>query len=463
MLYGIKDDETTTIVAAADNIAELEAFFTVSSTDNQHFVGITQPGLVECLADDRFKNFRKPPYVVIHTDAAQQDAFIEQFDITLLKPNALISKHNAMVEKMATDPYAWDSNDNRTIGEILGLDKYDPWDHRSEEEKAADLERQKQYKEQADKEKAKGNLSGDSFSAPKDSDLSITDVRVTQNSDGTIDIDNILAVKGLHEDNDADRVALDAEMKARKQGLSVPENLVEDEPETDLSVNENGRPLLDPNDTEGSYFKFDVLMATLEDLIEAGLDKDPLYSNRTNAGNEGIGSWFAFKRRVQANMFRQAVKDAGFSVEDVYGCDAYGERLLPRNITGVQVVDAAEEAEIGPRPWNDRAVELLKMTDEEKAANWKTVTGKEFILCGEYEGPDLGCIVYIVPRQYWEKHRAMYPESLNINHILPQDMEEVKPGIYQSKSRDWNRLSYDLAQRKFAESYTLRIYLSNIN
>jgi hypothetical protein len=447
MLYGIKDGTTTTIIAAADSVAELEAFFAAARDANTNYEDLIQPGLIEWMSDDRYSRYKKPPYVAEHSSSEQRELFIAEYNITILKPNALVSKHTAMLETLKVDPYAADYNDERTLEEILGIKDEDPWDTRTEEEKAADLERQQKYKELADEAKAKGNLSGESFSVPQDSDINITDARVTQNADGSYDYD-LLAVKGLHATNDED---LKEVVEATARGERVAK----------VKKDEGTEGLLDPKEPDGTFFKFDVLMADLAHIKAHGLFDDPIFKANTAIGNQGVGCWFAFKRRVHANSFQKTVKDAGFGAEAVYGCDAYGERLLQKGIQGARVVDVSEEAEIGPRPWNDRAVELEKMTDEEKVENWKTVKGKEFILCGEYEGPDLGCVVYIVPRQHWEKHRTLFSGPLDIGHILPDDMKEKFPGTYQSKARTWNSLSRDLATRGFTESYGLQLYLNN--
>jgi hypothetical protein len=93
-----------------------------------------------------------------------------------------------------------DDDDQRTIEEIYGLDKEDRFDRRSDEEKASDEVNRKRY----DEAKKRGDLSGESFGGPlpdRKTQTTVTDIRVSERADGTVEIDNVLAVKGLHDES----------------------------------------------------------------------------------------------------------------------------------------------------------------------------------------------------------------------------------------------------------------------
>ncbi len=358
MIYTFNDDTTgvaVSIVGAADNIGEFEAFYRAilmpgtPSLYRDH----GQPSISDMMLDERFRGLKKPPYVFEHENADQRAAFATQHGLKVVPDFFLRDKHGEMLAEMKTDPYLSDEADARTIEEIHGLDKHDQWDHRTEEEKAEDQKIREKY----EKLRKAGKVSGDSFGPSKKdgSEVRVTDIRTTRNADGSISVDEVLAVKGLHDDN----------------GIKKPAEPAE--------------------------------------------------------GEEGDG-----------------------------GVNDKGERLVPK---GVQIVEQNEEV-FPPRPWNDHAAEIAAMTEEERAKNWKTVKAKEFIYCGQYRGAQDGTIIYIAPRSYFKETGEMFPEPLNIGHLLPGDIKEKAPGIYVTTSRDWLNVSNHLTHIGMRENLALQLYIN---
>lgn len=215
MLYAIHDGPMT-IVAAADSLVEMEAFEATASLDGG-LVDHRRPDPFEMLGDDRYRGLRVPPLVFEFADNDARDAFAARHGLTLLKQNALIDKHADMLVAQEQDPYSNDFDDKRKIGEIHGLDQNDPWDKRSDEQKAQDEQMKKLY----DEAKKAGALSGDSFAPPKDPSVRITDIHSTEHADGTVTIDNVLAVKGLHEDTVKEIEEAEAAARAKHQGRAL--------------------------------------------------------------------------------------------------------------------------------------------------------------------------------------------------------------------------------------------------
>jgi hypothetical protein len=109
-----------------------------------------------------YKGFKHSVLAVYHTDEAQRDAFWAEWNIQEVQSQPLRDRqldmlHVAQVEhQLATET---PEQAAMTIEERTGLDKSDPWDRRSEEEKEEDRKMKEKMKEMA---KA-GELSGDSF------------------------------------------------------------------------------------------------------------------------------------------------------------------------------------------------------------------------------------------------------------------------------------------------------------
>lgn len=575
MLYG-KFQGTETVVCAADEMAEFEKFKTsVDFVASGLFADQRQPSPVEVWKDQLFSKLKLPPIIFKHTDADQQQAFADKIGLNVQPDTRLVDRHSEMIASVTKDAYAYDpredQKDNRTIAEIHGLDQADPWDKRSNEEKALDEHFKKQMKEA---EKA-GKLSSDSWGGGKKPDgARVTEVNTTVAADGSVEIDNIRAIKGLHSDNTADlkdaqrRAAMRAEAVeyAEKEGRSAdPKDwifcVIAAEGDTELPVAavlcereffaQNGH--LDDREATAlvehalpdhmsevmeGYFEFSGSVGDLKaDLTKAGfsyseelevflsedgnrgarddemgpiaIDEpvaeeeqtadpalviDPTGENMlfykvevTGAGlvtTNGLfdeamkshveatcfasrdvenGCWFAFKRSFHADKLQRYLAALGLDIEKAFGVDHNGERLVPKG--AAEVVDVPDEKDYGPRPWNDRAAEWHSLTEEERAEAWKKLKGEEFLYCGAYRGPDVGCVITIVPAEWFAKHGTMWettsdPKALDIASVLPMDLKEFSPGVYVTKSRGWNELTFDLARRGFRENLFLKLHLN---
>jgi len=222
MIYAMQTGNATTVVAAADEVVELEIFHTtVIDAEDILFVKEWVPDVTDMLMDDRFDKFRIPPYVFEHDSEEQRDAFARLHAIKIVPDFILVDKHGIMLARIEPDRYV-EGHDDRTIGEILGLTEYDPWDTRTDEQKAQDAEHAKK----AAAAKKAGTLTGDSFSPgavdtkkKTKSDVYLTDVRMTRNNDGSVTIDDVIAVKGLWDKDEpavpADVTVADAQPEER--------------------------------------------------------------------------------------------------------------------------------------------------------------------------------------------------------------------------------------------------------
>lgn len=486
MLYAF-EDRLISVVGAADTLIDFEDFImkTDSSFVKPEDIGVKSAELVslmDMLTEDRYQGFKKAPVMVEHVDTGSRDAFNERFSITVVKRNAVINKHEDMLHAELEDPYSAEATDVRSIEEIHDLEANDKWDKRTEEEKTKDEENKKAFKES----QKKGDISGDSFGPNPDRkrkskdnadddtnpNIYVTDIKAYRGDDGEIEIDTVLAVKGLHEPregeqdykelkkaaHDPNKIAAtlansianqEASDKAAEEARQIKASVEAETDSEDLEVDICGHVAI--------YHKVEVSGSKLADIREL-LMAEEIDLNHTAIvqRNNSVGCWFAFIRQIQAEEAANVLTAAGFTVE-TYAVNDAGERLAPK---GVMVVDTTTQGEEYPRPWNFRAKEIRKMKADEKKANLKTVKPDEFIFCGNYEGAVQGTVIYITPRSYFKEHNKMWEGSLEINHLLPMDFSEVSPGVYRSKSRDWNHISFDLNSRGFKENLMLQIALN---
>lgn len=453
MLYARQDGKTL-IVAAADSLPELEGFYAEAvQASEPKYSHEFQPDLMQMMTDDRFVSLRKAPYVFDFATAEALDAFRRQYDIELVKPNRMHSLHDAMMTAIEGDPYAprAEGEERKTIGEIHNLETDDRWDNRSEQEKVEDAEMKRKY-EEAEK---RGELSGESFGGGASKTARVTDIRTSRDQDGKVRIDNVLGVKGLHDDRLDEMAAADKRGVTGATGEPIKKR-------DDRVIDET--MAIDPYGEIAVYFKLFVSGKTIKEVRPFLMAVNFPLSQAVKSRDADDGCWFAFAREELAREGAERLTKAGMTTES-YAVDAYGERLVAKGVAGVEVVDTGAAQVEPPRPWNDQADDLKTMTPEQLEANQKSYKGAEFVFCGQYEGAQLGCIIYVTPKSWFEKNNTMWPEPLDIAHILPAHVKpyQDKPGVYQSLSTDWHGLTFELSNRRgFHESMYLQIHLNSL-
>lgn len=228
MLYAVHAQDGTTIVAAASTLAEYDNFYASvvsdhAGEDGAFYVSERQPDIMEMMTDPYIGKFKKPPYIFSHLSPSQREEFANRYALQVIGKNALISKAEDMLaDVLDRKAKAAGTADTRTIAEVLGIDKEDPWDKRTEEKKAEQEEKDRKYKEEYEKAKKEGRLSGDSFGGPADNRARITDVHVTKNADGSIKVEHVRAVKGLHESTKDEAFSAEERVRVRQDAVANP-------------------------------------------------------------------------------------------------------------------------------------------------------------------------------------------------------------------------------------------------
>jgi hypothetical protein len=471
LLYASQDGNTL-IVAAGDELIEFENFIKSQADVEAASIGasrMAQADFMTMLTDKRLDGMKRPPLMITFDTDVSLSAYVAANALSLIKLYPLQAKSKDMITAFKAET---EEQDDRSIAEIHGLED----ETRGQDD---DPDVAKKMK----KAQGSGNISGDSFGPSKkkkkeevgpDGKITrVTDINVSRNADGSLNIDNVLGVKDDFSDE-----AWEAHKKLTQQpvegrSMTAAEALAAQREREAQQMTETekfraeaaAKEEIDSEDTVidihgivAIFHKVEVEGQKIADirpvLTAAGIDIESAVRKQNNA----LGCWLAYMRQLQAEEVAKALTDAGMTV-DCFGVNDAGERLAPK---GVQVVDELAVGETHPRPWNFRAKEISKMSKAEKEANWKTLSGKEFLITGRYRGADKGTIVYIVPLTHFKATGTMWKKPLNIGRILPQDVEEIEPGVYRTMSRDWNKLSYDLASRGFKESLKLQLYLNNL-
>src|ERR1700748_705990 len=95
MLFANADD-TILIVAAADTVVELEAFYRQClDQPDPSIQSQSQPGTTDMLLDARFTGLRNPPYVFTFADVTTRQAFTEAQSIVTVTPADLRRRQQA--------------------------------------------------------------------------------------------------------------------------------------------------------------------------------------------------------------------------------------------------------------------------------------------------------------------------------------------------------------------------------
>lgn len=524
MLFAFRVETTgavRTVVAAAETVGELECAIERMIADGAPG---DRPDYVAFLTDKLFKDIDSYPFVAEHTVVAGSDSFCEQYGVTVLDRGDVLARHRAMVDAAhnSYDPQA----DQRTIAEIYGLDKHDPWDNRTDEQKAYAAK----MKAMTDKAKAKGkgDITGESFaadqSAAKD-DLTITGVSVHQDEDGTVRVGSVMAIKGngfygpdenastpgtatwaghwridlVGDDGDCIGSVMDAAGIAADRLVATGQvpaggvlvfNASEDEVRrvsaclmrdrmahtvafvngddslTDHDMSDNPDPSI--SDEPDVFHKVDITGRKLRDVMAVLINTSVNPTNTARVTMVGSG--------VLSTQTVGGYGNASGGCWLAYEAEvkaSHAERLLRREKIDCRVYPVNEDGspatatpvavhEPDPGPRPWNSRAGELDAMDEDARRAIRYAPSEFLFCGKSETGTGDAIVHITPRSYFLEHGAMWDQPLGIAHMLPPDLTEIAPGVYRSRSRKWTFVSLELNRAGFRESVKLKLYLNTL-
>jgi hypothetical protein len=197
MLYGYTKDDNVLVVTAIDrNTKEIFDLWYEENKTDPRIVDERRTNVMDKW-DDEFARMRHHVIIFDFENIDSLKAFALEKDIVLLGNNQAYDFHQDMVEYEL--PTFLEAYGDQTIAEIHGLTEVDPWDRRTDEEKAMTAEEKKEL------EKLRGahQITDESFVPPPSRDkTNVTDVRTSTDANGNITIDNVLAKKWTKEEID---------------------------------------------------------------------------------------------------------------------------------------------------------------------------------------------------------------------------------------------------------------------
>lgn len=153
MIFAVADRaKRELIVAGADTVDAHRAFVSRVASASPELIQDTD--FSRFLVDKNLSRFKVTPAIFEFSTPEGIDEFVSAHEIELISFDNAVDRQRTMVAASE-----FDDDTGRTIGEITGLNEFDPFDQRTDEEKAAD---EKKWEEAKKKRKA-GDLTGDSF------------------------------------------------------------------------------------------------------------------------------------------------------------------------------------------------------------------------------------------------------------------------------------------------------------
>lgn len=494
MLYGYggqDEDGPFMVITAAISVAVFKGL-----SDE-----LTQQGIEHHVADglDFLTNdrVRGMAYGIIIDGPSKELA--EHLSVTLVHRNRAVEQQREMANRDEEDIFD-PKVETRSIKEIFGLDKHDPW--------APPPKPEDEAKKKKEKDKKIGDTTGDSFGGPKDDKVArVTDTRVSVDANGEVTGVDILAVKGLHDkDEETPEVKeetgpkithavllTDAPMPFLPDlliGLGRPENVTHGpgwiktvDPRlaaqlvislrrrgvtaeiigaADLPIKEElstavGRPPF------AMFFRLDVADIGIEQLAAVLEDGGVKIDSLVGLGETDTSAWVGVSVERLAKDYEAVVQAAmTFAETEVYAVNLSGVRMAPK---GTNVLDPNAVPIYGPRPWSDPVAWAL-LSEEDRAAEMKAISGAEFIFTGSHT-PGKGTTVIITPKSYFDEHQEPWEGEIDpyvADLLAPKQLALVKQDnfTYLTRSIDFATVVFVLAKQGMLDSMQFRMWM-NLN
>ncbi len=485
MLYGYVSNDSL-IVTAADTLLEYEEF---KSSEEHSLPEGAEIGTVDFFAlaaNPDLQKLKVPPKM-FDFGSADRDAVATQLGVIVLNSNEARNRQEEMVETAKLAASVAGPADRRTLGEVHDLFAADPWDNRSDDEKAQGAKMDAHMRKVRDA----GGLTGDSFDKVEGDKLDIHGVNVVVDSDGSVldatvkagkssltpyilivDGDDLFDFEEVFDEirmpenriieQDGNTVKLrihDHQIALITEALDkrgATYSLNKDLPETPAGMPDQ----IAGHDHIKIFFSVQVDHVQLHELSDAiaTFDQSRIVAMREIEG----GCWYALKSRVQAENLADVIRESGHAVT-VVAITRDGKAILGEG-TNAHVVDTNEEIVVEPRPWNDRAFEIDAMTEEQRTELYKSIKGNEILFSLEHSDR-FGNIIHFVPRSYFLDNNCLYTGPMPIQHLLPSDgtLTVMEPDYkYSCKRMDTERLRIMMNGWGMMESLNFRIFINNM-
>lgn len=431
--------------------------------------------ITDLYTDSALRGLALPPLIIQKTDLVGVTN-IGGFDLHGFTRDQAIEKSEKMV---TVEENIFE--DTRTVAERLGINEVDPWDHRTEEEKAKAAEFQAKI-DDAKKKQAGREMSGDSFGAfvgaKAEPGVKVLDVHAHQEADGKIVVDKMLAHKkeaDTEEEIPEYQLPVEAHIRTFIPAANVTENpmdialllgilkyvdhgdaivfrgplhilhrfiaaltehvaIIDDAP---VVFNADYAAMVDFAGPQSRFYKltFETPLAALShELDEMGIYLDKLCAAR---GVMPTGCWLASWTKPGAEKVQRRLDltpEAVLSVVNREGHDAEAK--------------VGEVPVIPPRPWDEDTTAWNALSTTEQEETLAKVKGDEFVVCGRPNGA-WEIRVQVVPIAYFYREGRLWEHALPISKLLPQRVEEISPTLYKIERNNWDEEYHQWAAKGF--------------
>ncbi len=481
MIYAVSEDLTLTLVAGDDGPTDFKSQIDAICENHE----TTVMPIFTMMMDAEYGAMMKlPPQIISFGDEVEMNDFIKSYDISVIPKSYAAFEFKKMI--MIGD------DDGRTIREVHNLDEHDPWDTRTEEEKAPKGAAQAKDK---DKDSTDGSWGADKKPS---SSIRVNGIKAHVDADGNVVIDEVVVTKGysyLHNIiTIEDGVAEDYENLLRDAGLrdyeqysvviedcltlsthesgSSHQGLVEalerlekpythtiEERGTEEEAEVNEDYLVAEDNMVEIYFRLDVPNQTADVMVDLLVENGMRPAFNSNTVDDKC--WLAYVKKATAEDNKIILENNGYPCE-IVAVDRLGNPILEEGANAI-VVDTKADVIEPPFPWNDKADEFYALSEEEQQ---KSLTGKW--LC--FSIRDFGSapyfrIIHITPISYFNKNKMIWDGDLPIEHLfkgVPIEKFGDKPYVYQCKAYDAATLNHLLSKGKMVDSIGLTNYVNSL-
>lgn len=446
MKYGFLHSDNTIIVLAADTLEEFE----LGREENID--------IMDRLTIRELSNVEILPYRVTDESAIAVYPIVTALD--LMDDMITCEKHRLEIE----------APDRRTLAEIHDLEENDPWAKNDEEH----AESRKAMNEQMKKIRDAGGLTDDSFGGSMQEGVQIRGIdTVITEQDVTVKATAIKSTLSAYE------LVAQTDFDNLLNIINIPENRVDEMEEGRMVVRLHSfqtkviSQFLERENVEFSLVRLTVDKEnpfsdftrgdTSQSIYFCAIFENSKTADRVVSGtiaqhdHEG-SAWYVFLRKADAI----ALIDPSQGDQYVMATNRDGLPIIGKENGVFGVVDTGAEIKvIDPRPWNDRANELTKMSEEELTELWKKFSYSEYIFCAISEGKSTD--IYITPATYFEEHETFWDGEL---YIRADDLKttlrnQIKPHVFRVPN-DRNTALHLMHRAGLEESIALHLHVNEL-
>lgn len=115
------------------------------------------------------------------------------------------------------------------------------------------------------------------------------------------------------------------------------------------------------------------------------------------------------------------------------------------------------------KPWDLILSGGNKLNDSFNIPLWDSFRPKDFYFATQFSAEDNACLVYIVPREYYDEHGIMFDDSMPIVKFLPQYLVEIIECVYEASNVKQVVVASDMLATGFKANPFFQKYIDDSN